>query len=161
RDVDPPLDEDVADDRDGQGVAARRQAGKLEAAVGPRLHRLVRLDELHPGAGERRAGPRVDDRARERGRAPWGRRRREGRQKAEERHAEVDGARSGPIVPRGPPGVSIGAETTMTRLPVCSLVALVLIGSATGIDPLRAQSRATAANVPVIPHEAVPNFFKN
>ena len=24
-----------------------------------------------------------------------------------------------------------------------------------------AQSRATATNVPVIPHEAVPNFFKN
>ena len=27
--------------------------------------------------------------------------------------------------------------------------------------PLSAQSRATATNVPVIPHEAVPNFFKN
>ncbi len=26
---------------------------------------------------------------------------------------------------------------------------------------LAAQSRATATNVPVIPHEAVPNFFKN
>ena len=27
--------------------------------------------------------------------------------------------------------------------------------------PVSAQSKATAANVPVIPHEAVPNFFKN
>ena len=27
--------------------------------------------------------------------------------------------------------------------------------------PVAAQSRATATNVPVIPHEAVPNFFKN
>ena len=27
--------------------------------------------------------------------------------------------------------------------------------------PLSAQSKATATNVPVIPHEAVPNFFKN
>lgn len=27
--------------------------------------------------------------------------------------------------------------------------------------PLAAQSRATATNVPVIPHEAVPNFFKH
>ena len=26
---------------------------------------------------------------------------------------------------------------------------------------MSAQSRATATNVPVIPHEAVPNFFKN
>jgi hypothetical protein len=26
---------------------------------------------------------------------------------------------------------------------------------------LSAQSRATATNVPIIPHEAVPNFFKN
>src|SRR5258706_14834226 len=27
--------------------------------------------------------------------------------------------------------------------------------------PVMAQSKATATNVPVIPHEAVPNFFKN
>ena len=27
--------------------------------------------------------------------------------------------------------------------------------------PVSAQSKATATNVPVIPHEAVPNFFKN
>jgi NHL repeat len=29
------------------------------------------------------------------------------------------------------------------------------------LHPLSAQSRATATNVPVIPHEAVPNFFKH
>jgi sugar lactone lactonase YvrE len=29
------------------------------------------------------------------------------------------------------------------------------------VHPLAAQSRASATNVPVIPHEAVPNFFKN
>ena len=28
-------------------------------------------------------------------------------------------------------------------------------------EPVAAQTRATATNVPVIPHEAVPNFFKN
>ena len=30
-----------------------------------------------------------------------------------------------------------------------------------GHPPLAAQTRATATNVAVIPHEAVPNFFKN
>ena len=29
------------------------------------------------------------------------------------------------------------------------------------VTPVAAQSRATATNVPVIPHESVPNFFKN
>ncbi len=29
------------------------------------------------------------------------------------------------------------------------------------VQPLSAQSKATATSVPVIPHEAVPNFFKN
>ncbi len=31
----------------------------------------------------------------------------------------------------------------------------------TASQPVAAQSRATATNVPVIPHESVPNFFKN
>lgn len=30
-----------------------------------------------------------------------------------------------------------------------------------GVPPLEAQSRAKATDVPVIPHEAVPNFFKH
>ena len=29
------------------------------------------------------------------------------------------------------------------------------------VAPVAAQNRATAANIPVIPHEAVPDFFKN
>ena len=43
-----------------------------------------------------------------------------------------------------------------------SFVALVLAGAGSFVyQPLAAQSRATATNVAVIPHEAVPNFFKN
>jgi hypothetical protein len=46
-------------------------------------------------------------------------------------------------------------------LPFVSAV-LALAGAASLSYPsLAAQSRATATNVPVIPHEAVPNFFKN
>src|SRR4051812_34229472 len=40
--------------------------------------------------------------------------------------------------------------------------AVALAGAvSTGIVPLSAQSRATATNVPEIPYESVPNFFKN
>jgi streptogramin lyase len=39
---------------------------------------------------------------------------------------------------------------------------MVVTGAIASLSPrLTAQSRATATNVPVIPHEAVPNFFKN
>ena len=44
--------------------------------------------------------------------------------------------------------------------PVLASVALAALVAAASW-PLSAQSRATATNVPVIPHEAVPNFFKN
>ncbi len=39
---------------------------------------------------------------------------------------------------------------------VCAVVGLVQPGG-----PVAAQNRATATNVPVIPHEVVPDFFKN
>src|SRR5262245_20179426 len=40
--------------------------------------------------------------------------------------------------------------------------ALVLAAAVwVAFSPLNAQTRATATNVPVIAHEAVPNFFKN
>src|SRR5437667_9770447 len=50
----------------------------------------------------------------------------------------------------------------MTRNLSISVAAAVVasIGSLL-FAPVGAQSRATATNVPVIPHEAVPNFFKN
>ncbi len=42
------------------------------------------------------------------------------------------------------------------------VVALALVGAASTLyRPLSAQTRATATNVPVIPHEAVADFFKN
>ena len=42
------------------------------------------------------------------------------------------------------------------------LVVLALAGAVSlAILPLSAQTRAKATDVPVIPHEAVPNFFKN
>src|SRR5882724_6285524 len=47
---------------------------------------------------------------------------------------------------------------------VAMVVALIGALSLSGSHlsrPVSAQSRATATNVPVIPHEAVPNFFKN
>src|SRR6186713_1971280 len=50
----------------------------------------------------------------------------------------------------------------MKRLPGLAFIAVVLatvLPSGNGV--VVAQSRATATNVPVIPHEAVPNFFKN
>src|SRR5262252_5616402 len=42
-----------------------------------------------------------------------------------------------------------------------SVVTLLAAGVLTRPLPLTAQSRATATNVPVIPHVSVPNFFKN
>src|SRR5919198_4559649 len=46
---------------------------------------------------------------------------------------------------------------------ICLLfVAAVLAAGVSFITrPVAAQTKATAENVPVIPHEAVPNFFKN
>ncbi len=50
----------------------------------------------------------------------------------------------------------------MRRSVPFSLVVLALAGAVSlAILPLSAQTRATATNVAVIPHEAVPNFFKN
>ena len=50
----------------------------------------------------------------------------------------------------------------MTRLLPWFLAASALAWSAPLVfNPLAAQSRATASDVPVIPHESVPNFFKN
>jgi len=53
----------------------------------------------------------------------------------------------------------------MQRRLTCCLVAVVIAGSgaltARGRGALAAQTRATATNVATIPHEAVPNFFKN
>ncbi len=50
----------------------------------------------------------------------------------------------------------------MTRHLLWSFLALVLIGTGPRVAlPLAAQSRATATNVPVIPHDVVPNFFKH
>ncbi len=43
-----------------------------------------------------------------------------------------------------------------------SFAAVVLCASvAIPFDPLAAQTKALATNVPVIPHQAVPDFFKN
>ena len=50
----------------------------------------------------------------------------------------------------------------MTRRVLSSLAAIAI--AAVVLRPpegVAAQTRATATNVPVIPHEAVPNFFKN
>src|SRR5688500_20213553 len=41
------------------------------------------------------------------------------------------------------------------------IAALVLGAASLEREPVVAQSRATATNVPTIPHEAVPDFFKN
>ena len=45
------------------------------------------------------------------------------------------------------------------------LLAIVALAGAASLvfptPPLAAQTKATATNVPVIPHESVPNFFKN
>ena len=50
----------------------------------------------------------------------------------------------------------------MTRIVSFVLIALALAAVAPRTaPPLAAQTRAKATNVPVIPHEAVPNFFKN
>lgn len=46
-------------------------------------------------------------------------------------------------------------------LPVLSMAAALVAGVAIASSSLLAQSRAKATNVPVIPHEAVPNFFKH
>ena len=70
-------------------------------------------------------------------------------------------------------GAGAAANATMKRRLTPSLIpirivtfvvalvgALALMGPHLS-RPLSAQSKATATNVPVIPHEAVPNFFKN
>jgi streptogramin lyase len=50
----------------------------------------------------------------------------------------------------------------MKRFTVPALTAAgVAAALALTMSPIKAQSRAKATNVPVIPHEAVPNFFKN
>ena len=46
-------------------------------------------------------------------------------------------------------------------LPLVPLVAALAAAASLTLLPLEAQTRAKATNVPVIPHEAVPNFFKN
>jgi len=43
---------------------------------------------------------------------------------------------------------------------VAGTAAVALIGSVPIVVPLAAQATATAQNVPIIPHESVPNFFK-
>ena len=50
----------------------------------------------------------------------------------------------------------------MTRASLLPLAAVALVAVAwPGRQPLVAQTRATATDVPVIPHEAVAGFFKN
>jgi hypothetical protein len=49
---------------------------------------------------------------------------------------------------------------TVVTFVIALVAALALMGSSLS-RPVSAQTRATATNVPVIPHEAVPNFFKN
>ena len=50
----------------------------------------------------------------------------------------------------------------MKRLLPLVFGVIALAGAASlALPPLAAQTRATATNVPVIPHEAVPNFFKH
>ena len=51
----------------------------------------------------------------------------------------------------------------MAFIPLSCRFAAVLLAAAVlqPTVPLAGQARATATNVPVIPHEAVPNFFKN
>jgi len=50
----------------------------------------------------------------------------------------------------------------VTRPLPCLFAALILAGVALKpAQPLEAQTRATATGVPVIPHEAVPDFFRN
>ena len=50
----------------------------------------------------------------------------------------------------------------MKRLfPFVPIVVALAAAASLSYSSLGAQSRATATNVPVIPHEAVPNFFKN
>jgi len=53
----------------------------------------------------------------------------------------------------------MGKEEAMKKLAISGLVVLVAL-VATG-SRLPAQTKATVTNVATIPHEAVPNFFKN
>ena len=68
----------------------------------------------------------------------------------------------------GPPTVRVLLDLSreaaaMRRCFTYSLAVVVALVGAASLTflPVSAQSRATATNVPVIPHEAVPNFFKN
>ena len=45
-------------------------------------------------------------------------------------------------------------------LPLVSTIAALAAAASFTYPSLSAQTRATATNVPVIPHEAVPDFFK-
>ena len=49
----------------------------------------------------------------------------------------------------------------MSRCVTWAIVAVLAAAAWPGIDPLAAQTKALATDVPVIPHEAVANFFKN
>ena len=49
----------------------------------------------------------------------------------------------------------------MKRAPLWFAAAVAFAAGIPSAGPLGAQSRATATDVPVIRHEAVPNFFKN
>ena len=49
----------------------------------------------------------------------------------------------------------------MKRNIAWSIGVAALAAASFSFTPLSAQTKATATNVPVIPHEAVPNFFKN
>ena len=50
----------------------------------------------------------------------------------------------------------------MKRFTIPALAAVAMAGALSAtMTPVSAQSRAKATNVPTIPHEAVPGFFKN
>ena len=49
----------------------------------------------------------------------------------------------------------------MKRWPLWYCGAIVLAWATVSFAPLAAQTKALATDVPVIPHEAVPNFFSH
>src|SRR3954465_1505290 len=59
--------------------------------------------------------------------------------------------------------VKLWARRLWMKYWLTSAAALVVLAAAASFHavPLTAQSRATATNVPEIPYESVPNFFKN